>query len=1319
MKTSLKVLTLTGLLTVGGLTSCSQTFEETPQPTTPTTPTSPTSGTVTLMPGQTVTGIDGVQITAPKEIEGWDGKPIKVEIERTSVKPIDLTTNMPILAYSFKSVDNSEEIGMLRISIPNVYNFDMPSGRLISRDFSGEEGVNGLHNISIRNNDLQINLYHIEDEVILYIFNGIYEVSSNSINNIVEMSNGDYGYIEKCEYASLAERLNGIIFQPCKTPFKEVKKYLDSMVQDYGDFSSEIEFVVSKPAIDEKDLKRMEDRENAGGEKASDGDCHQFKRKMDGSLEKDKNGYSYEYLSGLYLGSQKTIYLCRYNEQTNLLTAKHELFHAYQQSLIKFGDRYSTPHGWAIEGSAKLSENSSKSNGIMIDRGEEFELDFTLPWNYLHQGNYTSSAYPYSYQDFLYYLGKVSGRDFAILKDIVSAVPKPISGRPDTRRLSTPDSYSTLVEFEAYKAAGIDSLRDAWWKFNLDRAIENKYPLRPGDGTRETDDKRCRVNSRFIRNSLNEAIRTKDLNLSTLSTTTTMSVGSYDTDYRHYQITGSETKEVIITPASSFKVGQDSIRAAVYLRTGEGSDVTCNSIAPQADGTYKIPNVKAGDQILLAAGNLKEVANPVNLDFTLTTAAPASYKRVKVNFGKALYYDNAPSPLSESARRGGKVYAQDFGRSMAISENEFWIDTNGLASGEKPSIGVEPLKGFTLDNSRITGTCEVTYAPSSHSLLFNNLKDDCEINLQFRFQVSDFKLDCPREVYGIGHAKYPGEQSCNAIAYGKSDYYDGPLAPQPPIEVYAAPANIVELTPSSSPTRWLITPQNNGTVTIGATIYDSSYGNNDHQSGITNSNEVVVQSHVRDEIPPLPYTLSNVTLTCLPGQIEVNTSRDVCTATATASDGTTAKDVTNEATFEFSPVNSAIATITNSDQQWIGKVTGVSAGEARFTVTATWNGERKTSVESGAVQIVAPTPVIDPALQGTAEITVIDAATAAPVSSVVFKACTTTSVCRTITVQEQSPGVYVLPLNEGTYTLQVSREGYLPASMQNVAIVRGQKTILERHLILDKTIVGEGTIRGRLLNAVSGAGVANVKLDIRQELYNATGAVVTTVTTDSEGRYSLNLPTGYYTATATVDGYLPVVFNVYAIGGKVVDLGDRAMSPVLAATGDWRVVLTWGASPSDLDSHLTGPTANGNRFHVYFDNSSYQDTSTNVLLDRDDTTSYGPETTTIKSTTPGLLKYSVHDYSNRGYSGSALSNSGAKVELYRGSSAQALATFYVPAGNGDLWTVFTIDTTNPQAPKITPINTITTVGGSSSVQSVPNPNVEQQKSGFNLRSPLW
>lgn len=1276
MKTTLKVLTLTGLLTVGGLTSCSQTFEETPQPTTPTTPTSPTSGTVTLMPGQTVTGIDGVQITAPKEIEGWDGKPIQVFISKEQDSKIPVRPGDKLVTNVYKIFTQSP----IRSGKISSFTIDLPKRTLIEN-----YSVLAIDN---RKSDLirYINYSDKVDFVRVYT-NVIGESSYFAISEDAykwvnrkfkynlksQSSNSDILEVDvSCRYRWAGKLGFGYSKDDCDNIMDKFGTEALQNIQEFSKVSGSNFYEIFNTNLDNHMTILFSDNTYVDVADSIHSDPCTYKTK-----NLDSRGSHHNY-------GGRTIHICQEDPNSPFgiypKVIRHELFHALQYYLGK--DNFIPRDSIFMEGSARSIENSSTDRMEVSDFFKE-KLDFTEPlltWNY-------DDTLGYPFQDFWVYFGKSSETGYKYLVDL----------------MKHNQSLESLVNQGGEPS---EIILNRWWKFNLDRAIENKYPLR-------SDDLRCQVNKEFIEP------KSISWNLSVTSKRADISVGSYDTDYSFYKISGEGAKDITVTPASNFKVGQDSIRAAVYLRTGEGSDVTCNSIAPQADGTYKIPNVKAGDQILLAAGNLKEVANPVNLGFTLTTAVPASYKRVKVNFGKALYYDNAPSPLSESARRGGKVYAQDFGRSMAISENEFWIDTNGLASGEKPSIGVEPLKGFTLDNSRITGTCEVTYAPSSRSLLFNNLKDDCEINLQFRFQVSDFKLDCPREVYGIGHAKYPGEQSCNAIAYGKSDYYDGPLAPQPPIEVYAAPANIVELTPSSSPTRWLITPQNNGTVTIGATIYDSSYGNNDRQSGITNSNEVVVQSHVRDEIPPLPYTLSNVTLTCLPGQIEVNTSRDVCTATAIASDGTTAKDVTNEATFEFSPVNSAIATITNSDQQWIGKVTGVSAGEARFTVTATWNGERRTSAESGAVQIVAPTPVIDPALQGTAEITVIDAATAAPVSSVVFKACTTTGNCTPVTTREQSPGVYVLALQEGTYTLQVSREGYLPATMQNVAIVRGQKTILERHLILDKTIVGDGTIRGRLLNAVSGAGVANVKLDIRQELYNATGAVVTTVTTDSEGRYSLNLPTGYYTATATREGYLPVVFNLYAIGGKVVDLGDRAMSPVLAATGDWRVVLTWGASPSDLDSHLTGPTANGNRFHVYFYNPSYQDTSTNVLLDRDDTSSYGPETTTIKSTTPGLLKYSVHDYSNRGYSGSALSNSGAKVELYRGSSAQALATFYVPAGNGDLWTVFTIDTTNPQAPKITPINTITTVGGSSSVQSVPNPNVEQQKSGFDLRSPLW
>ena len=74
-------------------------------------------------------------------------------------------------------------------------------------------------------------------------------------------------------------------------------------------------------------------------------------------------------------------------------------------------------------------------------------------------------------------------------------------------------------------------------------------------------------------------------------------------------------------------------------------------------------------------------------------------------------------------------------------------------------------------------------------------------------------------------------------------------------------------------------------------------------------------------------------------------------------------------------------------------------------------------------------------------------------------------------------------------------------------------------------------------------------------------------------------------------------------------------------------------------------------------------------LDRDDTSSYGPETTTIVKTFPGVYRYSVHDFTNRvATSSTALANSGAYVAVYRGSSLWR--TFNVPSGMGTLWTVF-------------------------------------------------
>lgn len=125
-----------------------------------------------------------------------------------------------------------------------------------------------------------------------------------------------------------------------------------------------------------------------------------------------------------------------------------------------------------------------------------------------------------------------------------------------------------------------------------------------------------------------------------------------------------------------------------------------------------------------------------------------------------------------------------------------------------------------------------------------------------------------------------------------------------------------------------------------------------------------------------------------------------------------------------------------------------------------------------------------------------------------------------------------------------------------------------------------------------------------------------------------------------------------------------ALSPVMTNLDGMRIVLNWGATPEDLDSHIAFP-----HNHIYFSNME----GTDALLDVDDTTSYGPETITLSRKHDGeKYVYAVHDFSNGDQTRSSmLSNSGAKVFVYVGQTL--IRTYYVPTNKvGNLWTVFAV-----------------------------------------------
>ena len=287
----------------------------------------------------------------------------------------------------------------------------------------------------------------------------------------------------------------------------------------------------------------------------------------------------------------------------------------------------------------------------------------------------------------------------------------------------------------------------------------------------------------------------------------------------------------------------------------------------------------------------------------------------------------------------------------------------------------------------------------------------------------------------------------------------------------------------------------------------------------------------------------------------------------------------------------------------------------------------------------------------------------------------------------ETDGQFSVPALVGAvYKFHVSRAGYLPVTYNNVTVLPNETKTLDVILQIDEAHSGVGNVSGSVFNAISGAGVQGLNVNLREGLNTSSGLIVANTTTGPNGTYSFsNLPANNYTAEASGTGYSNSYFPVISIGNTSTGNQNGVISPIIDPN-QTRIVLTWGLVPSDLDSHFTGPLADGTRFHMFY---PYADANSGspwpdiVHLDLDDVTSFGPETTTLLQQMDGVYRFSVHDYSNRNSTNStALSNSQAQVRIYRGSNL--VASFNVPlAQPGTLWTVFEIEGST-----IRPINTM-------------------------------
>ncbi|WP_166110619.1 putative Ig domain-containing protein [Pseudoalteromonas sp. Z9A5] len=115
-----------------------------------------------------------------------------------------------------------------------------------------------------------------------------------------------------------------------------------------------------------------------------------------------------------------------------------------------------------------------------------------------------------------------------------------------------------------------------------------------------------------------------------------------------------------------------------------------------------------------------------------------------------------------------------------------------------------------------------------------------------------------------------------------------------------------------------------------------------------------------------------------------------------------------------------------------------------------------------------------------------------------------------------------------------------------------------------------------------------------------------------------------------------------------------------------RIKLNWGLTPSDLDSHLWGPSnSDGGQFHIYYVNREIVVNDVVMFLDVDDVTSYGPEVISIPEfALPGTYTYKVHNYSQT----PDIDTDTAKVELIVNDRRY----IFTPPSDGvdDMWYVF-------------------------------------------------
>ena len=265
-------------------------------------------------------------------------------------------------------------------------------------------------------------------------------------------------------------------------------------------------------------------------------------------------------------------------------------------------------------------------------------------------------------------------------------------------------------------------------------------------------------------------------------------------------------------------------------------------------------------------------------------------------------------------------------------------------------------------------------------------------------------------------------------------------------------------------------------------------------------------------------------------------------------------------------------------------------------------------------------------------------------------------------------------LQDGTYEITVSATSYQTYKVAEVLVQNSEIRYVEDIYMVERhDDFNTGSVEGTITDAVTGDGITETAYIVRKGWNNQTGDSVTEGVFENAD-YTLSMENGNYTLEISKEGYVTNYKNI-TVAGDQIETANIVLVPGDGdgeTAGELRIVLTWGEEPWDLDSHLACYSSD-KPYHIWFGQTDFEGNSVGNL-DVDDTSSYGPETITVRNVKADeKFSYFVHDYTNS-YSEVAneMSLSGAKVQVYL--EGKNIATYTIPTNQpGTLWHVFDFD----------------------------------------------